>query len=918
MALDRYWSKRDFALTPEPHGARPVDAEAGKRRFVVQRHRATRLHYDFRLEIADVLVSWAVPRGPSMRPLERRMAARTEDHPMEYLDFEGIIPAGEYGAGDVIVWDWGTWEPETLDDPAIALQDGELKIVLHGERLRGRFVLVRTRRGDGAKEDWLLIHKQDEHADPLWHIDAFAGSVKSGLTNEQVRTGMPAVWDSGAPASMAEIDLSAATQVRLPDFIGPMLATPVDGPFSHPDWLFELKLDGYRVQAVVHGGAVRLWTRNRKDASQYFPAFAASPAHWIGAYDAIVDGEMVALDDAGRPSFSLLQDLSGLHGLGARRGERRGQATEPAGDDAAGEALPPGRLVYHAFDLLHLDSRDLLAVPLEERKKLLQLVLRDHPSVRYVRHVVEHGDEFHAAVRKQGLEGSIAKLRRSAYESGKRSRAWLKIRARHEQELVVIGYERGKGSHKDLGALLVATREGSRWRCAGEVGSGLDTQTRTLMRHLLDEHAIDEPPAPDAPRLAGARWSEPRHVIRAEFNEWTTDGLLRQAVYKGREMGRDPLKVTRERVEAAEKAVERAGASGRKVPAKDVTPRRKEPAAAAPPGEPRADGPLVLLSEHPDDAVPARSASHDELAALERLGGKGRWSIGGHEVGLTNLDKVLFPGAGYTKRDLVRYYTTIAPILLPYLEGRPLNVHRWPDGVAGRTQFWQKQIPTHAPEWVARWDYPEAGHDQSHTYVVADRVATLAWLSDQAVIDLHPWNSTTSAYQRPGHAYIDIDPGERTTWGEVLTLARLYRTALTHLGVRGYPKVTGKRGIQVWVPLEPRYTFDEARDWVAELSQGVGAVVPELVSWEWGKADRGGKARLDFTQNALNKTLVAPYAVRPVGNAAVSAPITWDELDDPLLRPDRWDIRAIVERVERLGDLFVGSLSDLQVLPSLS
>jgi bifunctional non-homologous end joining protein LigD len=315
---------------------------------------------------------------------------------------------------------------------------------------------------------------------------------------------------------------------------------------------------------------------------------------------------------------------------------------------------------------------------------------------------------------------------------------------------------------------------------------------------------------------------------------------------------------------------------------------------------------------------PVEAVTRAELAALSALGEAGRWEVGGHVVELTNLEKVLFPDARYTKRDLIRYYTTIAPAILPYLRERPLNVHRWPDGVTGRTRFWQKQIPSHAPDWVARWDYPEAGHDQSHTYVVADRVATMAWLANNAAIDLHPWTSRLPEYWRPTYALVDIDPGEATTWPEVVTLARLYRTALGHLGVQGYPKVTGQRGIQVWIHVHPRYTFDETRDWVGELSRGVGAVVPDLVSWEWGKADRGGRARLDYTQNALIKTLVAPYAVRPVPTGAVSAPITWDELDDPTLRPGSWDMRSIVQRVETLGDLFGGVLTDPQVLPPLS
>jgi bifunctional non-homologous end joining protein LigD len=327
---------------------------------------------------------------------------------------------------------------------------------------------------------------------------------------------------------------------------------------------------------------------------------------------------------------------------------------------------------------------------------------------------------------------------------------------------------------------------------------------------------------------------------------------------------------------------------------------------------------LPLVRTASERAEPPDAVTPEELAALDAMDTEGHWSVGGQEVRLTNLDKVLFPGPGYRKRDLVRYYATIAPVILPYLRERALNVHRWPDGVGGERQFWQKQIPASAPGWIERWQYPDARKGRSGTFVVADRVATMAWLANQAVIDLHPWNSRLSDYWRPTYAYVDIDPGERTGWADVLTLARLYRTALGHLGMRGYPKVTGKRGIQVWIPVEPRYTFDDTRDWVGDLSRGVGAVVPELVSWEWEKAERGGRARLDYTQNALVKTLVAPYAVRPVPSAAVSAPITWDELDEPGLRPDSWTIRTIIERVEKRGDLFAGALDDPQELPPLA
>ncbi len=313
---------------------------------------------------------------------------------------------------------------------------------------------------------------------------------------------------------------------------------------------------------------------------------------------------------------------------------------------------------------------------------------------------------------------------------------------------------------------------------------------------------------------------------------------------------------------------------------------------------------------------PAQAASAQELAQLDAMGKAGPWQVGGHRVELSNLDKVLFPGIGATKRDLIRYYVTMAPVLLPYLRGRPLNTDRWPDGVTGK-HFWQKQIPRHAPDWIARWDYPEAGSTESHTYIVADRVATMAWLANQAVIDLHPWTSRCESYRNPTYALIDIDPGERTTFGQVVTFARLYATALGHLGVTGFPKLTGKRGIQIWVPVREGYTFDQTRDWVGELSRAVGSTVPDLVSWEWEKGSRGGRARLDFTQNAVNKTLVAPYAVRPLAGASVSAPITWQELDDPHLRPDGWDIRTIAGRLQEHGDPFRGVLDLAQELPSL-
>ena len=883
MPLEAYRSKRDFARTPEPEPSLPRE---GSGRFVVQRHRATRLHYDLRLEIGGVLVSWAVPRGPTLDPDARRLAQRTEDHPVEYLDFEGVIPEGQYGAGDMIVWDWGTFTPEPADDPAASLRDGELKFRLEGERLKGRFTIVQTggrrdalgRPGDPGQ--WLLIHKRDETAADGWDAESHATSVKTGRTSEEVAAGEQGRFLAAAPAAQPDPDLSAAHPAPMPDFVPPMLATLTDGAFDNPDWLFELKWDGYRVEAVVRGGQVRLWTRNRTDAATYFPDLAG-PADWIGAREAIVDGEVVALDPDGRPDFSLLQDRTGLRGLEVATGRRGADSRRPS--VAERKAIP---IVYMVFDLLHLDGRSLLDVPLEERKRALQRILRPHPLVRFATHVVGDGAAFTEAAAEQGLEGVVAKLRNSRYDPGRRSRAWLKIKLRLEQELVVVGWLPGQGSSADLGSLVVAVNEGGRLRHAGQVGSGISERMRHTLLAQLEPIRVPDSALDPTPRLTDARWVEPRLVIRAQFAEWTTDGLLRHAAFKGIELGKDAASVVREHGQPVARIVARARSSTR------------------------------ARSAHLNTSVAWASAA--EMAALESLGSDGAWSVAGHELQLTNLDKVLFPAAGQagalTKRDLIRYYVTVGPTLVPYLAGRGLTVQRFPDGI-DKPGFWQKDLPRHAPSWMARWSH--AGHDGDKTYVVVDRVATLAWLAQEAAIELHPWTSRTNAPQRPTHALIDIDPGTETTFEEVLVLARLYRTALEHLGLMGLPKVTGKRGVQIWVPIKTIYTFEQTRAWVEAISRAVAQMVPELVSWEWSKRDRGGLARLDYTQNAVNKTLVAPYSARPFPGAPVSAPIRWEEIDDPSLAPDGWTVSSMPSRLAKVGDLFAPALGEDQELPPL-
>jgi bifunctional non-homologous end joining protein LigD len=935
MPLEEYKRKRDFKKTPEPAGGPIGGARADSGRFVVQRHRATRLHYDFRLEIDGVLVSWAVPKGPTLDAAQRRMAVHVEDHPIEYLDFEGVIPRGEYGGGDVIVWDWGTWHAESeTPDGRKAVEDGEVKFSLNGQKLRGRFTIVRTSgrgSGRGARErresgrmpfedsggdQWLLIHKRDDASVDGWDAEEHPQSVKTGRTNDQVKEARDAIWISHAPAAIAEIDLSEAKPAKLPGFITPMAATLADKGFRDEDWLFEIKWDGYRIEAVVKDGTARIYTRNGNDGESYFPKLLTK-ATWIEANEAIVDGEVVAIGDDGLPDFSLLQELT------------TGQSVH---------------LVYQAFDLLHLDGRSLLHVPLESRKQLLRSVLRPGDRrVRFADHVVTEGLAFLEAAKAQGLEGVIAKHRRSTYEPGRRSRSWLKVKIRPEQELVVGGWTPGEGAAKDLGAIVVGYYEGEgkarKLHFAGKVGSGFTGQTRKVLRDRLAKLAIDDSPFdPPPPKDYKGRWGgelkhvvwvKPEIVIRAELGGWTREGIVRQAAFKGfDEGGKPPTEVVRERPVATTETVREVEASlpdaddgetgdTGPMPTKPATkPVAKSAAKSAAKKKPSTSRKAAGSSSKREFAWEAKP---EELAALDDMTKDGVWSVGGFELKLTNLDKVIFPqrdDEAVTKRDLIRYFARIAPTMLPHLQERALNFQRFPNG-PNAPGFWQKDIPDTAPAWLRRWKEVGVEEREANDHLIADRVGSLCWLGNQTSFEIHAWTSRIDDPMVPTFALIDIDPGTKTTWDETVTLAKLYRTALEHLGVRGYAKTTGKRGIQVWIPIERKYSFRETSDWVEKLSRAIGGTVPDLVSWEWAKAKRGGKARLDYTQNTYIKTLVAPYSVRPADGAPVSAPIRWDELDDPELRSDRWTIRTIVERVEEVGDLFAEAQTDLQELPSI-
>ena len=875
-SLVEYQRKRDFAKTPEPAGQ---PEPTGQNRFVVQKHWATRLHYDFRLEMGGVLVSWAIPKGPTLNPAERRLAAHVEDHPVDYFDFEGLIPKGEYGGGTVMVWDWGTFELEEAASPEEALRRGEVKFRLHGQKLRGRFTLVRTR----SDKDWLLIKKRDEAAEPTFDIESLSYSVKTGRTREQIEAGQDAVWSSRRDEAGGRIDLEQAVKAPMPQTLRPMSATLVDAPFDDERWLFEVKWDGVRVLAFVDNGTARLQSRTGHSANDRYPEVAGL-SRLLTLKQAIVDGEVVALDPDGRPSFQLLQN--------------RGREPVP--------------IQFVAYDLLYADGRSLLRVPLEDRKRLLQNVLRQTATFRVSEHIVGSGKSFYAAARQQHLEGIIAKLRDSPYQPGVRSHAWLKLKTELTQEVVIGGFTAPRAGRKYFGALIVGVNEDGRLTYAGHVGVGFTEHTLEAVHGALQPLIQKACPFEGTPPRANEKptWVKPELVCEVKFSEWTRDGRLRQPVFLGLRDDVDPRTVRRERAEDA--AEDRAKAE-RSVKAR-VLPRRTAPIASPDgslPPTPLSQAAARIAAQY---GTKLRGATATELEALDGIKKEGDWAIGGRQVHLTNLDKVLFPEDGLTKRDLVRYYVQVAPVLIPYYSHRPLSMNPHPDGIHGKS-YWVKDKPDYAPDWIPTFRYNDQKSEKD--WILIEEVATLAWLANHAVIDLHPWYSRVDKPEYPDWSVIDLDPAEGATFPQVVQVARLLKSALDHLELKSVLKTTGQRGLHIYVPIERRYTLDQSREFVAKLAKMIQTLLPDLVTEVWEVKRRTGKIRIDYTQNVINKTLAGPYSVRPAEHAPVSTPISWDELEDPKLRPDRWAIGSLGDRLLAVGDLFHEALTLRQRLPKL-
>ena len=932
--LGEYRRKRDPAATPEPFGG---PGPAGGHRFVVHKHSARRLHYDLRLEIDGVLKSWAVPKGPSMRSHEKRLAVHVEDHPIEYADFEGLIPEGNYGAGPSIVWDAGRFELLKPEPASEQIARGKLEFELFGFKLRGRWTLARM---SGKDRDWLLLKKSDEYAGDAEPTERFPESVLSGLTIEELRDGASRVETLRRRLTQ----LGAARGEITPHGDQLMLATLVDEAPADPAWLFEIKYDGVRVLASRDGDAIELRHRSNQLVTARYPEVVAA-LRALPLQSFRLDGEVVALDERGRSSFQRLQERMGL--------------TRPADIERARGQVPVSAVL---FDALALDGRDLRRLPLEARKECLKLLVPPRGVVYFGDHVLGQGAEFLAAACEQGLEGVVAKRRDSQY-AAKRSRDWLKIKCQLRQEFVIGGYTLPQGTRAHFGALHLGLYERGELVYVSKVGTGFDDRAlKTLSEKLRPLARATSPFVRGTPAGRGHHWVEPALVAEVRFAEWTRDGGIRHPSFLALRSDRRPEECVRGTPVVAVGAAEGVGGTVRA-----PSPARSLPAALRAAGETRGSHSARTVPPTPsaapvdetggrastsrdasaqDDGDEKASRRRGGLAGKERshragargarsadvgrgmrlgAGGAGRGRVegaageeaapategrGGREsarsgggderrVVVTNAGKVFWPDEGYTKSDLIEYYDAVAPWLLPYLKDRPLVLTRYPDGIKGKS-FFQKDAPEWTPAWIRTQRIHANDVDRDIDYFVVDDRDSLRYVANLGTIPLHLWSSRLTSLDHPDWLVLDLDP-KGAPFTDVVKVARALRGILDGLELASYVKTSGATGLHILLPLGAAYDYDVTRTFARLLATMGVEAEPEISTIARPLRSRDGKVYIDFGQNGRGQTIVAPFSARPLPGAPVSCSLRWDEVT-PKLEPARFTIKTAPARLEKLGD----------------
>ena len=848
---------RDFSATAEPRGnsvPRPKDGKAGKLPFVVQRHAATRLHYDFRLGWNGVLKSWAVTKGPSFYPGDKRLAVRVEDHPWDYRDFEGTIPKGQYGGGTVMVWDQGTWTPH--GDVDQGLKDGHLKFELHGKKLKGDWVLVRMHGRAGwsgkessGKENWLLIKEKDKFVrdssdEPI--TEEAPNSVVSSRTMEEIAAKNDRVWNSaGRAADQARSvsggekkraiasdvkprtsrgkrmpDLSHAPKERFPGFISPQLALQASSAPSGSDWVNELKLDGYRVQIQVRSGertgakarakagaksrTVRLLTRKGLDWTARMPDIAAAAGR-LNVKDAILDGEAVVLDEHGVSNFA---DLQAAFQEGGQR-----------------------YITYFAFDLLHLDGHNLRGLPLSERKRILSDVLSNSDKespLRFSEHLEADADEVFKKACALGAEGIVSKLASAKYTSG-RSGTWLKLKYRLEQEFVIGGFTLPSKGTAGIGALLLGYYEEGELRYAGRSGTGFTQATHKLLRAKLERLARRDSPFAEVPRemRRGAHWVKPDLVAQIEFSTWTRDNLVRQAAFKGLREDKPAKEVVRERADAA-------------------------------------NGSKQNSSLKKGNAMPKTGRSTVGEKATKGLA-------------ITHPDKVLDAESAMTKQQLAEYYEAVAENLLPHIADRPLSIVRCPDG-SSKPCFFQKHVGFGLPAGIETVSIPNRKTRDKEDYLTVDSSEGLVGLAQMGVLEIHTWGSHNESLEHPDRVVFDLDPDAAIPWKTLAETARKFKRKLAKLGLVSFVKSTGGKGLHVVVPIRPDHEWPVIKEFAHGLAIELERENPELYVTKMTKATRKNRIYLDYLRNDREATSVTPYSPRARSGVPVAMPLRWSEL----------------------------------------
>jgi bifunctional non-homologous end joining protein LigD len=874
MALEKYKKKRNPAVTPEPFGG---ESEGRALRFVVQKHAASHLHYDFRLEMEGVLKSWAVPKGPSLDPEGKRLAMMVEDHPYDYRTFEGIIPKGQYGGGTVIVWDEGTYVPagqqgltkeEQEKHLLHELHTGKLKFILYGEKLKGEFALVKAAgRGENA---WLLMKLQDEYVDKS-DVTMKDKSVQSGKAIDEVKATSDHIYNSNRTKASDKVKkaveakeeekiptedlLTKAKESPIPEGIKPMLATLVDEPFDDPEWQFEIKWDGYRTLAFIEEREVTLLSRNNKSFSEKYYPIRQALERW--KFDAVIDGEILVINDKGISNFGALQNW-------------RSEAD--------------GNLVMYVFDILWYQGKNLMGLPLRDRQAILKEVFPgDTDNIRLSEVFTANGIEFFKAAEELGLEGIIAKKASSKYLPDHRSKEWLKIKAHKRQEVVIGGYTLNEGTSKRFSALLLGVFDKGVFQYAGKVGTGFNDKTQKEMMEMFKPLIVDKSPfdaEPDVndpsrfrphPPKAKATWLKPELVCEINFAEITSDGVFRQPSFQGMRLDKNAKDVVRESEASAKKVVDEE---------KKVNSLEKSLMGNQ---DKKAKGTLL----NPTDETQVKS-------------------LNGHEIKFTHLSKLYWPDEKITKRDMLNYYYQAAEYILPYLKDRPQSLNRFPNGIKGGS-FYQKDVKGKAPDWIKTFPYTN-GEGEEKEYTVGWDEATLLWMASMGCIEMNPWFSRIQHPDNPDFCIIDLDP-DKNTFDQVIEAALATKRILDGLHVPSYPKTSGSTGMHIYIPLGAKYSYDQSQMFAKLVVNLVHNEIPQFTTLERMVNNRQGKMYLDFLQNRPGATIASVYSLRPKPGATVSMPLHWDEVKKGLKMKD-FTIHNTIDRLKTEGDIFKGVLAE--------